>query len=115
MPDYGPIETFLVGRCGKTEREAGLTSYHEYQMLVKGREDEWKERMEVARWICYHIYAQNPYIKPPRAMSQQAYCRFPWEEVTKEEAEEAARRCIVTDEEAEKLNQIFESLNNREK
>lgn len=84
-------------------------------MLAKGKEEDWRERMELARWICYHIYAQNPYIKPPRALNQQAYCRFPWEEVTEDEAKEAARRCVVTPEEAEKLNAIFESINNRKK
>jgi len=69
--------------------------------------------MEVARWVCFHIYAQNPYIRPPRAQTLTSYCRFPWEQVTKEEAEEAARRCTVTEEEAAKLNEIFASINNR--
>ena len=82
-------------------------------MLAKGKEDDWRERMELARWICFHVYAQNPYIKPPRAQTPVSYCRFPWEEVTEDEAKEAARRCTVTEEEAAKLNEIFENLKNR--
>jgi hypothetical protein len=68
--------------------------------------------MEVARWIAFQVYSQNPYIKPPRVHSVKAYCPFPWEGPTEEEeAREAAARCHVTDEEKAQLNSIFARLN----
>ena len=108
LPDYGPIEAFLVSRCGKSEREAGLTSFREYQLLVEGHNEAFRERMELARWVCFRIYAMNPYIKPPRSYTEKSYCRFGWEETTEEEAKEAAARCQVTEEEQRILNEIFE-------
>lgn len=110
LPDYGPIEAFLVGRCGKSEREAGLVSFHEYQLLLDGKEEEDRERRMLARWIAFRIYEMNPYIKPPRAVTEKSYYRFGWEEMTEEEAKEAAARCIVTEEDNEKLNEIFDQI-----
>ncbi len=104
-----------MGRCGKTEREAGLTTFREYMLLRDGKDAEWKERMELARWVCFNLYQMNPYIKPPRAVTAKSYVRFPWEEVTEAEAKEAAERCQVTQEEQDKLNEIFASImKNRE-
>ena len=110
LPDYGPIEAFLVGRCGKSEREAGLTSFREYRMLTEGKVAEGRERMELARWIAFRIYQMNPWIKPPRAVTEKSYCRFGWEEITEEEAKEAAARCQVSEEEQDKLNEIFDRI-----
>ena len=107
LPDYGPIEAFLVGRCGKSEREAGLTSFREYQLLAEGRNEVYKERMLLARWIAFRIYEMNPYIKPPRAVTEKSYCRFGWEVVSEQEALEAAARCQVSEEVQNILNEIF--------
>ena len=112
LPDYGPIEAFLVGRCGKSEREAGLTSFHEYQLLTQGRIEDYREKMTIARWIAFRVYEMNPYIKPPRSYTEKSYCRFGWEEITEEEAKAAAERCIVTEEEQDILNEIFERKKN---
>lgn len=66
--------------------------------------------MEVARWIAFQVYVQNPYIKPPRARKPTEYVRFPWEGPTREEAVQAAHDCRVTPEEVAELNKIFEQL-----
>ena len=79
-------------------------------MLADAREEEERGRWELARWVCFNVYQMNPYIKPPRAASAKSYIRFPWEAVTEEEAKEAAARCQVTQEEQDKLNEIFNSI-----
>ena len=110
MPAFEPIEAFLIGRCGKTEREAALTSRRGYELLVKGKDAELRERMELARWTVFHIYSQNPYIKPPRAKTPQAYLSFPWETPTEAEVEQAAQSCHVSEAEAAELDRIFAEL-----
>lgn len=52
----------------------------------------------------------NPYIKPPKAKTLQSYCRLPWEEMTEEEAREAAVDCRVTEDEAAELERIFAEI-----
>lgn len=70
-----------------------------------------QERMEFARWLCFHIYCQNPYIKEPKARSLQSYIRFPWEEdISEEEAERIREDCHVTEEEQAELDKIFKSV-----
>lgn len=66
--------------------------------------------MEVARWIVFHVYSQNPYIKPPRAKTPQAYLRFPWETPTQAEVEQAAQDYTVSEAEAAELDRIFAEL-----
>ena len=66
--------------------------------------------MELARWLAFRIYQMNPYIKPPRANTVTQYLRLPWEAPTKEEVEETAASCAVSEEEAAVLNKIFEQL-----
>lgn len=110
MPDYAPIEAFLVGRCGKTEREAALTTRREYDLLLDGKEKEARVRMEELRWLAFHIYAMNPYIKPPRAHTAQDYVRFPWEAPKVEDVQQKKAACAVSQEEAELLNKIFADL-----
>lgn len=110
------VEAFLIGRCGRTEREAALTGYHEYVRLREGKERELQEQYEIARWVCFNIMALSPNIKPyNKPKTLQAYARFPWERMTVEEAEEAKAKCGVTDEEAAKLNQIFDEIHKRKR
>ena len=66
--------------------------------------------MEELRWLAYQIYLQNPYIKPPKAGSVKAYCRFPWEEITAEEANAMKESCHVTEEEQAELDKIFKEV-----
>lgn len=110
LPDYAPIEAFLVGRCGKNEREAGLTTYREYQMLLEGKEQDHRDLMEVARWVCFNIYSMNPYIKGTKARNPRSYIRFPWEEMSAEEVERIRGRCHVTAEEQAELDRIFNEV-----
>ena len=108
------MEAFLIGRCGRTEREAALTGYHEYVRLREGKERELQERYEIARWVCFNILSMNPYIKPfNKPKSVTAYARFPWERPTVEEAEAMKAKCGVSAEEAEALNKIFDEIHRR--
>lgn len=93
-----------------TEHQAGLTSFREYRMLIAGKDDEMKDRMEVARWICFNIYNQNPYIKPPKAQTLQAYCRFPWEQMSAEEANAMKDKCHVSEEEKAELDRVLNAV-----
>lgn len=110
MPPFEPIEAFLVGRCGKSELEAALTTRREYDLLVRGHEQELQEKMEVARWIAFRIYCQNPYIRPPRAETVRSYLRFPWEAPAEDEVRNRAAGCAVSTDEAAELDRIFAEL-----
>ena len=79
-------------------------------MLAEGRDEAMRERMEVARWICFHIYAMNPYIKGMKARTPRQYIRFPWEEMTAEEANAMRESCHVTEEEQAELDRIFKEV-----
>lgn len=99
-----------MGRCGKTEREAGLTTFREYTLLLEGKNKEAQERMELARWVCFNIYAMNPYIKGLKARTPRQYIRLPWEELTAEEANAMQASCHVTPEEQAELDRIFKEV-----
>ena len=78
--DYAPIEEFLVGVCGKTEREAMYTSFREVEMLEKGRQEYMKMYWEIARWEQFMQVSISPNIKPGnKPHTPQAMLRFPWE------------------------------------
>lgn len=79
-------------------------------MLQEGKAQENQERMEVARWVCFHIYAMNPYIKGSRAQNPRAYVRFPWEEMTDEEIDKIREKSHVTAEEQAELDRIFNEV-----
>lgn len=79
-------------------------------MLQEGKSEEWKERMEVARWMCFNIYSLSPYIKGMKARTPRQYIRFPWEEMTPEEANAMKDRCHVTPEEQAELDKIFKEV-----
>lgn len=79
-------------------------------MLLDGREHETRERMELARWICYNLYAMNPYIKGQKASSPKSYIRFPWEQMTAEEANAMREKCHVTEWEQAELDRIFKEV-----
>lgn len=64
----------------------------------------------MARWITYHIYRMNPYIKPPKAQTLQAYHRFPWEVQAPDDIEAARESCHVTPEEQAILDKIFDEV-----
>lgn len=76
--DYPPIEAFLVGRCGKTLREAAMTSVHEYNILVEGHNRKAQEEWEIRRWEVFMQWSVNPNLKK-RPHTPQDIVRFPWE------------------------------------
>ena len=79
-------------------------------MLADGHDEAMRERMEVARWICFNIYAMNPYIKGAKARTPRQYIRFPWEEMTAEEVNAMRESCHVTEEEQAELDSIFKEV-----
>lgn len=103
-----------------TERQAALTSMHEYIVRLKGKEKEEQRRYELARWAVWKMMA--PHFKRGAApKTAQDYCTFPWEKTSKvaviptneEEAQAALERCRVSPEEAEALNRLFEKINQK--
>lgn len=76
-------------------------------MLFDGKEKEDQERMELARWVVFNIYTQNPYIKGVKAQSPRQYIRFPWERMTAEEANARQASCHVTPEQMAELDRII--------
>ena len=79
-------------------------------MLLEGAEKADRERMELARWVCFNIYQMNPYIKGMKARSPRQYIRFPWEEMTAEEANAMKEKCHVTEWEQAELDRIFKEI-----
>ena len=100
--DYAPIQAFLVGRCGKTIREAAQTSYAEYMLLVEGRNEAEKGDWEKMRWMAYMQWAISPNLKR-RPRTPQDVVRFPWEE-NKVEAHDYEP---LTEAEIDKISKIF--------
>ncbi len=79
-------------------------------MLREGKDEEWKERMELARWICFQMYSINPYVKGMKARTPRQYERFPWEEMTAEEANAMKDSCHVSEEEQAELDRIIKEV-----
>lgn len=69
--------------------------------------------MELARWLAFRIYEQNPYIKPPKAKTPQQYLRFDWEKPDEAEATRIADSVRVTEAQADELNRIFDELHKK--
>jgi len=79
-------------------------------MLREGKDEDARERMELARWLAFRMYEMNPYIKGARARTPRDYIRFPWEQMTAEEANAMQERCHVTPEEQAELDRIFKEV-----
>lgn len=79
-------------------------------MLLDEKDREVQERYELARWVCFNIYSMNPYIKGMKARAPRQYIRFPWEEMTAEEANAKRESCHVTPEEKAELDRIFKEV-----
>ena len=102
--DYAPIQAFLVGRCGKTIREAAQTSYAEYMLLVEGRNEAEKGDWEKMRWMAYMQWAISPNLKR-RPRRPQDVVRFPWEKGNN--APEVKDVEPLTEVEIQKISEIF--------
>lgn len=90
-----------------TERQAGLTTMHEYRLRRDGYEKQMQERWELTRWQVWRTIA--PFCKRI-GNTPQAFQRFPWEESEGEERKRKAEQYRVTAGEADALNKLFESL-----
>ena len=98
-----------MGTCGLTEEQAGLTSYHEYELKAQAHEQSVRQAWEIARWQSWHLYNLSANIreghKPRRPID---LVRFPWEQTEEEELEEKAKIYgRVTDDEKNELLRIF--------
>ena len=100
--DYTPIQAFLVGRCGKTIREAALTSLEEFNLLAEGFTQNRRETWERERWRVYMDWAISPNLKR-RPRTPQDVVRFPWEE----NKVEAHNYEPLTEAEIDKISRIF--------
>lgn len=90
-----------------TERQAGLTTMHEYRLRRDGFEKQAQERWELARWQVWRTL--GAFCKRI-GNTAQAFQRFPWEESEGEERKRKAEQYRVTAGEADALNKLFESL-----
>lgn len=80
------MEEFLVGVCGKTEREAMYVSFREARMLQEGYDRRMRIHWEVARWEQFMQVSISPNIRRnSKPHTPQAMLRFPWEMEFKEE------------------------------
>lgn len=101
--DYASIQTFLVGRCGKTIREAALTSYTEFELLAEGKRKEEQEEWERVRWMIYMDWAISPNLKR-RPHKPQDVIRFPWE---KSQGPDVSSYEPLSEDEIQQISKIF--------
>ncbi len=102
--DYAPIQAFLVGRCGRTIREAAQTPYAEYLLLVEGRNEAEKGDWEKLRWMAYMHWRIAPNLKQ-RPKTPQDIITFPWEKGGNTPAVKEMEP--ITETEIKKLSEIF--------
>ena len=100
--DYAPIEAFLVGRCGKSVRDAALTSYEEFVLRAEGHSKAEHEKWERMRWQVYMDWAISPNLKR-RPSRPEDVVRFPWEETRRAEVNAEP----LTEDEITRISEIF--------
>lgn len=101
--DYAPIQAFLVGRCGKTLKEAAMTSLEEYELRVEGFNRGKQEKWEEMRWQVFMEWSISPNLKR-KPHTPQDVIRFPWE---KEKVAEVKGYEPLTENEIQELSKIF--------
>lgn len=102
--DWPKVRTFLIGRCGKTERECYNVTTTELEALAEGRRQEHRERMEHERWKLYmEARLFGHFKKTPEDPTE--ICRFEWEDKPEE-----AEVYVPTEEDAARLTEIFRQL-----
>lgn len=102
--DYAPIQAFLVGRCGKTVRDAAMTSLEEFELLMEGHNRRQQEEWERTRWAVFMEWSISPNLKR-RPRTPQDVIRFPWEK--EKAAAEVKQIEPLTENEIQKLSNIF--------
>lgn len=101
--DYEPIESFLVGRCGKGVREAALTSFEEFELLAEGHRMREREEWERTRWMVFMEWSISPNLKR-RPHTPQDVIRFPWEKETTTDVKDVEP---LTENEIQRLCDMF--------
>lgn len=104
-----------MGRCGKTEREAALTSWTEYRHLVRGKDDEQRSEWERTRWLAWRLSIVH-YKKGMAPGSAKDYWPFPWEKAEEEARmrDKAAQWTPPTADELAALDKIIEPKNKQQ-
>lgn len=90
-----------------TERQAALTTMHEYNLRREGLEKKIQRDWELARWKVWRTIA--PFCKQI-GQTPQVFHRFPWEESEAQERKRKADKYRVTEQQAEALTRFFECL-----
>lgn len=94
-----------------TEEQAARTSWHEYQVRLKGKEKELEREGELRRWQAFHIIRWYPMMKANvRPKKPQDLCQFPWEQESPEELKRKAEQYKISPEEEAELNEIIKIL-----
>ena len=100
---------FLIGCCGKTEREAETGSWTELRALEKGYADREHAAWERARFVAHLNYLTQPVWGKGQQKEKdpRKFHPFPWDKTDE--------RQIVPDKQPtkkdmEKLNKVFENL-----
>jgi hypothetical protein len=110
--DYAPVRAFLVGRCGKTLKEAAMTSAEEYNLLAEGHMRAQQEEWERLRWCAFMEWKISPSLKR-RPNKPQDLILFPWE---KKETSEVKNYEPMTEDDLMNISKIFgikrEEINN---
>lgn len=92
-----------------TEDQAARTSWHEYELRRKGKDEEIHEHWSLIRWLAWQEMLLSPNIKPAhKPKTPLTFCRFPWEQPDQDELVEKAREYKVTPEEEVALNKILQ-------
>ena len=97
--DYAPIEAFLVGQCGMTQRQAALTSVGEYLQRREGFEKAQQLEWEKCRWVAWGIFSH--FVGKNRPRTPQQWVKFPWEHTA------PAPMIEITESDEKTLNDIF--------
>lgn len=86
-----------------------LVSVEEFSYLADGHKKAEREKLELARWMCYNLLMMMPHGRnfhaPP---SPEAYIPFSWDH---EDAPKVASH--VTDEETARLSAMYEEFMKR--
>ena len=90
-----------------TEREAALTTARQIQELMRAWNEGQHREWERTRWMAWQQMLLSPNIKQAdKPRTAQAFMRFPWEQPEEIDME----RIRVSEEEAAKLNAIFDEI-----
>lgn len=103
--DYAPVEAFLVGQCGMTQRQAALTSVGEYLQRRDGYEKAQQLEWERCRWMAWGIF--SPFVGKNRPRTPQQWVRFPWE------CGQSAPMIRISESDEMTLNDIFNDFRAR--